>query len=295
LAGDQALVTCSACGAHAVGPPLARPEHELPVYGRALAVGAAGGLLIAVLLVGTIAALIERQPFSLAFWNVVASAETAAWRLKLFALPLALLALWPSWRIMLTLRREPMRFAGLRLARTGLAMSAFVALAIAVLIGVTVPERLRQRALAKQAAQEAVAYEVSSVLLQYQTLTGTYPMGADDLSARLPASAEVARVVALLKASAYEPVSDIAALPAPGAKARPRRVAAVRVRNASLRTGMDDGPPEAFSFTSYKLMLPGPDKKLGTPDDITLRDGRIVATSPTPSTRAGQSSSSNTP
>jgi hypothetical protein len=294
LAGDQALAACSACGAHAVGPPLARPEHELPVYGRALAVGAVGGLLIAVLLVGTIAALIERQPFSLAFWNVVASAETAAWRLKLFALPLALLALWPSWRIMLTLRREPARFAGLRLARIGFALSAFVVLAIAVLIGVTVPERMYRRALAKQAAQEAVAYEISSVLLQYQTLHGTYPISADDLSAQLPPSESVARVVALLKAgAAYEPVSDIAALPAPGSKARPRRVAAVRVRNASLRSGVDDTPAEGLSFTSYKLVLPGPDKKLGTPDDITLRDGRIVATSPTPPARASQSSSSS--
>src|SRR5437763_14531228 len=33
---------CASCGARAVGPPLARPERELPAYGHALGVSAAG-------------------------------------------------------------------------------------------------------------------------------------------------------------------------------------------------------------------------------------------------------------
>ena len=37
---------CVACGARAVGPPLARPERELPSYGHALAVSAAGVVLL---------------------------------------------------------------------------------------------------------------------------------------------------------------------------------------------------------------------------------------------------------
>lgn len=294
LSGDQSLVTCGACGAHAVGPPLARPEYELPVYGRALTVGAVGALLFVVCLVGTVLALVERQPFSLAFWNVVAAAETTAWRLKLSALPLALLALWPSWRVLLTLRREPARFAGLRLARAGFVVSAAVAVTVALLIGVTVPERLRQRSLAAQAAQNAVVYEVRAVLLQYQNKYGTLPANADDLAKLRDADGSVARVAGLIRAT-YEPVSDIASLPA--GKARTRRATAlVRVRNASLRAGVDDAAePDGLTFTGYKLVLPGPDKKLGTPDDITLRDGVVVPTTPPNTAHTSPGGSGKTP
>lgn len=279
LSGEQTLVACSACGARAVGPPLARPEQELPGYGLAVACGVWGALLLVIFLISTVAALIEQQTFSLAFWHVIAAGETAAWRLKFFALPLALLALWPSRRVLKLLRREPARFAGLRLARTGFGMSAFVAFAMLLLIGITVPARLHQRALAAAAKEEAIADETASVLLRYQIRFGTYPMGADDLRAKLSdPDGSVARVAELIKASAYEPVSDIASLPASVTKARARRNAVMHLRNAALHT--DDAPDEGLSFTSYTLVLPGPDQKLGTPDDITLRDGRIVPTLP---------------
>ncbi|HEX8069075.1 MAG TPA: hypothetical protein VF546_03925 [Pyrinomonadaceae bacterium] len=290
LSGEQALVDCAACGARAVGPPLARPERELPGYGRALAVGAAGALLLLFLSVGTVVALVERQPFSLAFWNVMGAAETAAWRLKALTLPFAVLALWPSVRVVRTLRREPARFAGLRLASAGLSMSAAVVVAFAVLIGLTVPARLQQRAAARQAAEEAVAYDVSRVLLQYQIRYGTYPARPEDLREKLPdPDGAVARVAELIRPS-YEPVSDIASLPAAGTKTR-RGAAALRVRSTALRTGVDDTPDEGLAFTGYKVVLPGADKKLGTPDDITLRDGRLVATPPVARTSRGD----NTP
>ena len=83
---------CTGCGARAVGPPLARPEHELPSYGRALFVGATGALLLLAFLSSTAFAIYEQDTFSLRFWNMVAAAETAAWRLKFMALPLALLS-----------------------------------------------------------------------------------------------------------------------------------------------------------------------------------------------------------
>ncbi len=276
LTGAQTLMDCAACGAHAVGPPLARPAHELPFYGRALSVSAVGALLVVVLLIGIVAALLERQTFSLAFWNVVAAAETAAWRLKFLVLPLALAALWPSLRVLATLRREPTRFAGLRLARTGLVMSAAVALALTVLIGVTVPERLRQRALAAQAAQNAQTYEVASALLQYRILHGTLPVNVTNLAELPDADGSVARAMELIKVGSYEPVSDIASLPSTRGKSAARRGAVVR--NATLRNNIDNTPAEGLSFTSYKLTLPGADKKLGTADDITLRDGIVVLT-----------------
>jgi hypothetical protein len=290
LPGEQALINCAACGAQSVGPPLARPERELPAYGRALAVGATGTLLLLFLVIGTVVALVESQPFSLAFWNVMGAAETAAWRLKAWTLPLALLALWPSLRVVATLRREPARFAGLRFARAGLTMSAFVVVAFALLIGLTVPARLHQRAVARQAAEEAIAYDVSRVLLQYQIRNGTYPARPEDLREKLPdPDGTVARVAELIRPS-YEPVSDIASLPTASAKTR-RGAAALPVRKTALRTDVDDTPDERLAFTGYKVVLPGADKKLGTPDDLTLRDGRLVPTPPAARpARANQSS-----
>lgn len=280
LSGEQSLVACQACGARAVGPPLVRPARELPGYGLALTVGAAGALLLIILLVSTLAALIERQPFTFAFWNIMAAGETAAWRLKLFTLPLALLALWPSWRVLTMLRREPQRFAGLNLARAGFTMSAFVALALLLLIGVTVPARLRQRALAREAKKNAVAYEAASVLLRYQIRYGTYPMSAEDLRRLDDPDGSVARVAELIRTSTYEPASDIAALPKSAVKDRARHPRGTALRNAALRTNLDDTPPEGLSFTNYTLVLPGEDKKLGTADDIVLRDGMIVLPAP---------------
>ena len=279
LTNDLRITACGACGALAVGPPLARPEHELPSYGRALAVSASGAGLFAVFAAGTLSALWAHETFSLAFWNVVAAGETAAWRLKWAALPLSFLAAWAAWRVSASVQRAPARFVGLRAARVGFALSATVALVLTTLIGVTVPERLRQRERASDSAQQAIGYEASRVLLEYQARYGSFPATAKDLTDKLPdADGAVARVAALLSAAAYAPESAIASLPPAGAKSRAaRRGAVVQMRNASLRTNIDGAPGEAFTFTNYKLVLPGADKQLGTEDDLMLRDGVLVS------------------
>lgn len=277
--GDLRVESCHACGAFAIGPPLAQPDRLLPSFGRALAIGGSGALLLLVLLCGTITALFEKQPLSFEFWNVMGAAETAAWRLKWLTFPLALFALWAGGRVCARIAADPLRFAGLRLARAGFAMSAIVAASIALLIGVTVPARLRQQELAARAAQNAVAYEVSRVLLEYQTQFGSIPRTAEDLS-RLPdPDGAVARVAGVIDAGQYEPEAAIAALPNANTKTRGRRASAVKAQPASLRDNLA-AVPEGLSFTNYRLVLPGADQKLGTADDITLRDGIIFPNAP---------------
>ncbi len=51
----------------------------------------------------------------------------------------------------------------------------------------------------------------------------------------------------------------------------------MQTRNAALRTTVDGAPGEAFTFTNYKLVLPGADNQLGTEDDLMLRDGLLVS------------------
>jgi hypothetical protein len=97
----------------------------------------------------------------------------------------------------------------------------------------------------------------------------------------------IARAAAMLAPgfARYEPESTIASLPA-SAKARGRRPSGVMIRPVSLRSGADDAQPqgESLAFTNYTLRLAGADKKLGTPDDIFIRDGMIVPAPPAPTT-----------
>ena len=111
---------CDACGARAVGPPLAKPQHELPSFGRAFLVGVTGVTMLLVLLGFTISALMQNGPISTSFWSLVGAGETAAWRLKWVALPVSVVALWAGFRICRSIKGAPLRFAGMKMARAGL-------------------------------------------------------------------------------------------------------------------------------------------------------------------------------
>ena len=266
---------CAGCGARSVGPPLARPEHELPSYGRSLLVGAVGVLLLATFLASTTIALFEQKPFSLAFWSVVSAAETAAWRLKFMVLPVSLLAVWMSAPLCRSIRRDSQRFIGSRLAHGGLAASALVALMMMTFIGMTVPERLRQRQRGIDAGIYAQGYTIQRALLEYRARYGTYPTDMKDLRERLPdddgmiAAALDSADLRGYKASA----GDLAALPP---KAKTRRGRPATLRRAALDSTADDSLEEKVSFTSYELKLPGEDKLLNTEDDWVMRDGVIL-------------------
>lgn len=264
---------CTGCGARAVGPPLARPEHELPSYGRAFLVTASGALLLLTFLSSTAFALYEQPTFSLGFWQVVAAAETAAWRLKSLVLPLALVSVWVSLALCRTLRREPKRFVGSPLAHAGLASSALVALMIVTFIGVTVPERLRQRQRGIDAGIYAEGYTIQRALLEYRARFGTYPTDMKDLRDRLPdPDGRIAAALDAVDVRGYKPRADLAAVP----KTKTRRVRPATLRRAALDGQMDDGVEEKVSFTNYELRLPGEDKILNTEDDWLMRDGIIM-------------------
>ncbi|HEX7999172.1 MAG TPA: hypothetical protein VF528_12350 [Pyrinomonadaceae bacterium] len=263
---------CKACGARAIGAPLAPPERELPFYGRALFVGTLGALLLSTFLTSTIIALFERVPFALDFWSFVGAAETAAWRLKWVGLPLALLSLWMGLRICASIRREPVRFAGRRFAHGGLAALLLVVVMLMTFIGRSVPERLRQRQRGIEAGLQARLWTFQRAQLEYRQRFGTYPADVKDLRDRLPdPDGSIAAAVNGLDSNHYRPSVDLAALPSKP-KSRQLRGAALRKSSAST----DDAPTESISFTNYELRLPGDDKKLNTEDDWIMRDGLVI-------------------
>jgi hypothetical protein len=227
--------------------------------------------MLATFLISTIVALFERAPVSFGFWSIMGAAETAAWRLKWIAIPTTIIALWLGSFICRSIRRNPKRFIWSRVAHNGLWAVITVAVLIATLLGITVPERLRQVELRQEAAIYAQGYTIQRALLDYRARYGTLPSTLDELRKLPDSDHSIASALAGIEAAAYTPGADLAALP----QKKSRTPRGVALRNASMRT-TDDAPEGGLSFTKYEMRLPGPDNKLGTEDDWTMRDGLIV-------------------
>lgn len=278
---------CRSCGAQPVGEPLPRPDHELPSYGRALLVAVFGALMILLFLVQTFSAFAQNLPTAktsketvylmgaAAFdlWPLLAAAETAAWRFKWVAIPMTILVLWGCRRLYRSIMQSPSRFCGLRYARRGYFAAASVLLMILVLIGITVPDRLDQRKVGIEAGLKAHGYRIARAQLDYQKEFETLPSHLSDLK-RLPdPDGSLAAALIILDEGGYKPSAELAA--ATSKKPRPLRGAVIL--NASSDTA-DDVPTERISFTNYELRMPGPDKLMGTEDDLIMRDGYFDTT-----------------
>lgn len=211
------------------------------------------------------------------FWTWMAAAETAAWRLKWIMIPLSLLVLFGSRRLYRSIQQSPERFCAMRYARRGYLASALIPLLVLILIGVTVPARLRHRQWAIEAEENAHIYRHDRALEEYREAYATLPSDSRDLR-RLPdPDGSLADALDNLDLSGYRPTADLAAVP----NKKPQQLRGAMIRNASISTA-DDGPGERLSFTNYELPLPGPDKIMGTEDDLIVRDGVIYKASELP-------------
>lgn len=264
---------CQQCGARAVGEPLPRPAYELPSYGRALVLAVTGSLMVLVFLVQTIIAFVQHYSGSFGFWNWVAAGETAAWRLKWIAIPVMFVVLWFGRKLYRSILDRPARFCGVRYARHGLLASATVAMLIALLIGITVPARLRQRELSKEAGFRVQGYIIEQALTAYRIKYKTYPAEIKDLRRLSDPDGSLAAAIRNVDPNAYSPGAEVAAN-APVEKSRTLRGAVIR--KTSLSSATDDTPSGGLSFTNYKLLLPGEDKITGNDDDWIVRDGMVM-------------------
>ena len=263
---------CKQCGARAVGEPLPRPAYQLPSYGRALLLSLTGSLIVIVFLVQTIVAMVQRETGWFEFWSWVAAAETAAWRLKWISIPVMFVVLWFGGKIYQSIRRQPEKFCGLTYARSGMVASATVALLIALLIGVTVPARLRQREMAKVAAWRADYLTILVATMEYQERYQTVPADVTDLRRMPDPYGTLTAALNNINPRGYVPHGEIAEVTAP--KSRGLRGAVVRP--ASLSTPADDTAPTSVAFTKFELRMPGDDNILGNDDDWIGRDGMFM-------------------
>ena len=266
---------CKACGARAVGEPLPRPVHELPSYGRSLVLAVSGSLIVLVFVVQTTIAWFQRFSDSFGFWNWVAASETAAWRLKWISIPVFLIIITFGRKLYRSILLQPEKFCGLKHARRGFLVSATVVLLIGLLIGVTVPARLRQRQMSNDAAILAQWYTIESALVEYRIKYQSYPANLKELQERIPdpygTLAEALDGLVVLDSKVYRTMGEVAAVSTE--KSRP--LGGVAIRKTSLSSAADDATPAGFGFTTYVLRLPGEDKILGNDDDWVGRDGMI--------------------
>lgn len=266
---------CTECHARSVGDPLPKPEFELPAYGRSLLLTIMGSFMVLGFAIETVIALAKNVPLKFGFWDFMAAGETAAWRLKWIAIPVTFVVLGGGLRIYRSMRQDAARFVGMSMARRGLFASATVSGLVLLLIGVTVPERLRQRQWGIEATTNAKAYTIVRAQLEYQALHGTVPLDIRALYELPDQDGSIAAALRDVDPAAYLPRSaDIAVIPAE----KSRRIGGVSIRNASVTTS-EEQPPAGLSFTSYDLRLPGPDKILRTDDDLLIRDGIIYQAS----------------
>ena len=279
---------CPSCGARAVGPPLAKAEHELASYGRAGVALGSGTAMSAALLVAIVAALVENKGVWLGLSNIVTAGEVAAWRLKWVAFPVAIAVLWSSAQIIRSIKNGGRdRFIGLRAARAGFAASAVVTVLIATLIGITIPVRLERRQWAIEAATNAQYYALARAQLEYRDLNGTLPSQDDlvkELSTLPDPDGSIAEALRNLDVSGYE-ASTVVAAASTKSKSLPRG-SAISKAATSANPATDRG----VSFTSYKWRLPGEDKILNTDDDVILQDGLITKVSDLPSSSSSLAS-----
>lgn len=282
---------CKQCGARAVGEPLPKPARELPSYGRALVLAVSGSLVVLTFVAQMLIAFFQRSA-GWGFWNWVAAGETAAWRLKWVSIPVLFAILWIGRKLYRSILHQPERFCGLKYARRGLLASSVITLLIALLIGITVPARMQQRRLSKEAAVRAGAYAIELALTQYKIKYKSYPADLKSLLDRTP-DPDGTLAAALLNVDpiTYRATSDVAANTTE--KVRPLR--GTVIRKVGFQPDLDDTPSGGLAFTNYALVLPGEDKLYGTEDDWVIQDGMIMKQSEIANGGVGRSVSAGVP
>jgi type II secretory pathway pseudopilin PulG len=230
----------------------------------------AGSLTVLLFLTQTVIAMFQKQLDPFGGWSWIVAGQTAAWRLKWVSIPLLIVTAWLGRKIYRSIKLQPQKFCGLKHARRGLFAQSFVILLIALLIGVTVPERLRQRQMAKEAAFYGYWYTFEAAALEYQLRYQTYPADFRDLQTRIPdPHGMLAEALRNLDPNGYRPSADFAAV----AVEKTRSPRGVGIRKASFSSATDDTPTVGLAYTTYELQLPGEDKILGNEDDWIGQNG----------------------
>jgi hypothetical protein len=263
---------CPSCGARAIGPPLAKPEHELPSFGRA-ALAFIIGIVVFLTFVGLLIAAFIENKSSFGFWTLVTAGEVAAWRVKWEVLFGCVVALCLTARIVRTISQNPARLIGLLPAQIGLSGVITVMFLVAALIGITVPARLRQRQFGIEAGRTARLHTLHRAMLEYRSLHGTFPTDSGEklieaLRTIPDPDGSIAEALRVVDVSGYAATTTIASNP----KIKPLVARGVALRNANPPVAAESA---GITFTSYSIRLPSEHGWFSSDEELIMQDGII--------------------
>jgi hypothetical protein len=156
-----------------------------------------------------------------------------------------------------------------KLAHSGLLASITFAVLIFTSIGITIPERLRQRQRGFDAEKRAKLYLIDKALFAYRMKYGTLPTNPSDLKNLHDSDGSIALVLSYLEQGQYNPTSQIAqntpTIPTPK----------VQIRKTVLDT-TEPTPIEKIEYTNYEVRIAGEDGIYGNEDDLVIRDGVVT-------------------
>lgn len=168
---------------------------------------------------------------------------------------LTLIALYLAFTSRKKISSDPRHFGGYRTATTALVLSTAILLSVSIYVGLGIPKYLRTEEEKQRAATRAQMYHLASALLEYKIEHGAYPVSLEELKSTSKENLEL--IDFWENKLKYRATAELAVDAQPGTN-----------------------QPLPF-FNQYQLVSPGIDGKLGTQDDLVMRDGTILQSTKT--------------
>jgi type II secretory pathway pseudopilin PulG len=174
---------------------------------------------------------------------------------------------WIAWRAIRLAKQEPDLYGGYALAATVLIITLMAGLGISSYFITRIPDYLEQRRLRQEAATRAAMLHLASLLEEYKNKHGSYPTNIEALKKEVNEPLPVDYWEKSLKYQSY--TEAIAA----------REVSATNQIKRHPSGESDDLEVSGITFNNFELRSAGPDGKMGTDDDIIMRDGIFFTSS----------------
>ncbi|MBI4854970.1 MAG: type II secretion system protein GspG [Acidobacteria bacterium] len=171
-----------------------------------------------------------------------------------FLLVFTLLAIYLAFDSRKKILSDPKHFGAYRTATSALILSITILLAVSTYVAIGIPKYLRTQEEKQRAATRAKMYHLASALLEYKIQHGAYPVSLEELKSVSKENLELIDF--------WENKLKYAA-------------------TAELAVDSQVGNQPLPFFNQYQLVSPGADGKLGTSDDLVMRDGTILQSAKT--------------
>lgn len=166
-----------------------------------------------------------------------------------------LLAIYLAFTSRKRILSDPRHFGAYRTATVALVLSTTILLGVSTYVGLGIPKYLETQKEKQRAATRAKMYHLASALLEYKIQHGAYPASLNELKSISKENLEL--VDFWENRLKYQATAELA---------------------ADSQSGINQTLP---TFNQYQLVSPGADGKLGTNDDLVMRDGTILKSAKT--------------